>query len=146
MVFNVMRELLSGNKKLTNMIDIDYEEEVLFETTFIPRELDELIINSINAVKIVVKNMNFISIHNGLCKVLGNAFINLRNEYNIFSLFLTVIDNLKIEDIDKQRVKNIVSKYKPLMTCIDYLINNPYQLSQRASTLQRSLSDDVNIL
>lgn len=145
-IFNIVRELLAGNKNLLNNIDDVYEDEVLFETKLIPESLDNIILDSISAVKVIVKNMDFVSIHHGLYSILGNRFVNMRTNYSIFNIFVTVVDNLSIDNKDKCRVKNIVTKYKPLISCVDYLINNPYTLSENVARLQRSMSNNVDIL
>lgn len=143
-----MRELLEDNRRLLGTIDEDYEEQLLEETMLIPEQLDETILDILEAVKVVVRNINFVQIQKDLNKNGGlvSRLGVLRFNVNIFNEFCKVLEMLDLTPTDRARIKNMVNKYRPLITCVDFLVSDPFALAKRIARIQLLSKDDVNIL
>lgn len=120
-LIETMRTILFNNKDLCNGIDEAYESTLYDELRFIPEFYEQKIINILNICKIVIENVNLCKINQEINLRIKDATIIIETEH----ILNTMIERVNINTKDKIRIKNIITKLKPLLKCFDAIIYNP---------------------
>lgn len=136
----IIRTLLQNDKNLCNMIDENYEEMLLSDLRTVPEQYDHIILEALDIIKIFINNINFIKISEELAKYSRN---NMKIELDTFHIFETCINKLEINKKDKARIMNIITKFKPLFTCIDALLYKPIKLIKKIGTMKNNILGDL---
>ena len=133
---NYLRKLLQGNKKTLSRIDRGYEETILTELQLIPQQYDKDILDIIRIVKICIGNINYGNIARGL-NGLPNQIRNMLipESVDTFGIFKKCMESIQMKPVDRARIVNIVTKFRPLFQCVDELLKNPLDTVQKISDL-----------
>lgn len=137
---NYMRKLLEGNRKILSKIDKSYEETILTELKLVPEQYDPDILNIISIIKIVITNINYSKINAGfqaLPKHIRQMLIP-ETVIDLFSIFKKCIGSIQMQPVDRARIVNIVSKFKPLFNCVDELLKDPIQTVGKISSIMNT--------
>jgi hypothetical protein len=133
---NYLRKLLQGNGKILGKIDRAYEETILTELKLVPQQYDPDILNIIKIVKICIENINYANISRGLNGLPNHIKAMIIPEsVDTFGIFRKCIENIKMKPVDRARIVNIVSKFRPLFQCVDELLINPLDTVRKVSDL-----------
>ena len=133
---NYLRKLLVNNSKILGKIDRSYEETILTELKLIPTQYDAEILDIIKVVKVFISNINFAGISSGL-NSLPNAIRNMLipESVDTFGIFRKSIEHIQMKPVDRARIINLVSKFRPLFQCVDELLKNPLDTFQKIGGL-----------
>ena len=145
---NYMRKLLEGNRKILSKIDKSYEETILTELKLVPPQYDEDILNIIRIVKIVLSNINYSRINEGFqaLPVHIRQLLIPETVIDLFGIFKKCIGNIQMQPVDRARIVNIVSKFRPLFTCIDELLKDPINtVGKISSVMNPEVFEDFGI-
>lgn len=135
----VFRTLLQDDKNLCNAIDASYEEMLINDLRTVPEQYDDMILESLDTMKIFANNIDFIKIS----EELGNLRGNFRFEINSYGSFENGIQKLDMSKKDKARILNISAKFKPLFTCVDRLVYKPVELVKRIGYMRNMALGDL---
>ncbi len=139
-IFNIVRQLISDNLALTETIDTAYEQTLINELSLIPVQYDADILKVFRVIRSVIKNMAFNNIADDITDIAGDA---IRFEVNTFKACKYTFDHLTLSRVDRARIMNIVTKFKPLFTCIDSMLSRPVELIRKISNMQDSAYSDI---
>ena len=141
---NYLRKLLQNNRKILKSIDDAYEQTILTELKLVPPQYDNEILDIIKIVKICIGNINYTNIARGLNGLPNHIKSMLIPEsVDTFGIFKRCIDNIQMKPVDRARIVNLVSKFRPLFQCVDELVKNPLATVQKISELTDT-SDEFN--
>ena len=138
--FNIVRQLVHDNRTLYDSIDESYEEILIEDLKLVPEQYDEDILKIIRSVKIILSNINYSAISQGIDDITGGMLHFNVNTYNEFKEGLNKIDMNKK---DKARINNIVSKFRPLFSSIDAMLAEPLVYIRKAAQLSNTQYDDI---
>ena len=139
-IFTVIRQLVSDNRVLHDSIDSAYEEVLLSDLRLIPEQYDQDIMNIINSVKIILSNINYSAISQGINDLMGGI---LHFNVNTYEEFKAGFSKINMTNKDKIRIMNIVSKFRPLFTCIDTMLADPIVYIRKAAQLSNNDYNDI---
>jgi hypothetical protein len=142
---NYLRKLLQGNSRILSKIDKAYEDTVLTELKLVPQQYDNEILDIIRIVKICISNINYGNIARGLGGLPNHIRAMLIPEsVDTFGIFRKCIENIQMKPVDRARIINIVSKFRPLFQPVDELLKNPLDTVKKVSELT-SVDDFADI-
>lgn len=136
----IFRTLLQEDKNLCNKIDESYEEMLLNDLQTVPVQYDEVILDTLNIVKIFINNINFNKLSEELSRFNGN---NLKFELKTFQMLENGVNRLEMSKKDRARIMNITAKFKPLFECVDILIYKPIELVRKIGHMRNNALDDL---
>ena len=139
-IFNIVRQLISDNLVLLQQIDKSYEQILLDELKLIPEQYDDTILTTIRIIQTFIKHISFVSIAKDLSDIADDS---IRFDINTFSIFQNTFDRVNIPRKDKSRIMNIVTKFKPLFSCIDVMLSKPINLVHKIGTLQTNSYSNI---
>jgi len=135
-LFRVLRTVFAGTPQLMKLINEDYEDVLYSEMKLIPIQFDKHIINVMNMIKIIIKNINF----DNLTKDIEDLSLNYKGI--IFHNFVSsLIDSLPVESKTKSIFKNFLTKFKPICKCVDKIIEDPIKYLKIYSNIYSDTND-----
>ena len=139
-IFNIVRQLVYENRVLYDSIDESYEEVLTNDLKLVPEQFDSYILKAINTVKLVVSNINFTNISNGINDIYTSV---LHFHVNTFNKFLEGLAYIKLTKQEMLSVKNLTIKFKPLFNCIDAICADPIAYIHKIAQLQNTQYDNI---
>ena len=139
-IFNIIRQLVHENRRLYDSIDESYEEILIEDLKLIPEQCDDDILKIIHSIKLIITNINFTAISQGIDDLTGGILHFNVNTYNVFKDGLNKID---LSKKDKARINNIVSKFKPLFSAIDEMLSEPLIYIRKIAQLTSTQYDNI---
>ena len=139
-IFTIVRQLISDNRNLLESIDEAYESVLMSDLQLIPEQYDADILKVIQSIKIIFTNINYSAISKGIGSITGGILHFHINTYNEFKQALEKIDMNKK---DRLRIFNLVSKFQPLFSTIDYILLEPIKYIRKAAELSNHDYADI---
>lgn len=141
-ILAMFRNIFSDDKYICNSIDDAYEYTLMNELKLVPLQFDDLILKYVNAMKAVVKNINFASLADNLDALNSDNSMPLI-KINSLQLIREGIDNLNWSKADRARVKNILVKFEPLFACVNKVVEMPVKILRKIVSLNDTRYDDL---
>lgn len=138
--FNVIRQLVHDNRTIYDSIDEAYEEVLIQDLKLVPEQYDDDILKIIRSVKVILTNINYTAISQGIDDITGGMLHFSVNTYNEFKEGL---DKISMNKKDKSRINNLVSKFRPLFRAIDNMLAEPLVYIRKAAQLSNTQYDDI---
>lgn len=119
---NLFRYIFEHDKALLKTIDESYEKILLEDLTFVPKDVEQYVLNYVNMVTTAYQCFDIQRFNNILNSMPNEAFPQFN--MNSYELFTQGLSKINLSKVDKARVTNMVSKFRPLFVCFDRIINN----------------------
>ena len=142
--FNILRFLFDEDKKTLRTIDKIYENLILKEISIIPKEYKQTIEEVIYYVEIVLESIDY----NNIYEKTKHMKDSIGVELNLYKLVLNKIKTLKIieSNIERNYLKALTKKLKPVLDCIGKILYNPYSYFERIILLKNDEIKELNKL
>jgi hypothetical protein len=139
--FEIFRLLIEDNRQELENIDEEYEKSILQNILLVPCKYDTHILNTIEVIEIIIKNIDFIKLRDDLHKK-GLLTKNPKLNINVNKLILEQIPKLKSKT-SRRSVEFIVSEIKRLLDCVSTLINTPFRTIEKVCTIHEQKYKDI---
>lgn len=120
-LLNIFRYIFADNTKLIKSIQPEYEEALLDDLKLVPKEIKDYILNYVNVVKLVLHHFDLVGFNNSLKTISEDDFPIFT--FNSYDLFIQIMGKLNLTNKDKARIRNLTTKFKPLFSCLDLVVN-----------------------
>ena len=138
--FNIARQLIQDNRDLYESIDEAYETVLLQDLSLVPEQYDFEVLRTIRSIKIVLANINYSAIAKGIDNVYDGI---LHFNINTYEEFKKALEKIEMTKKDRIRILNLVSKFKPLFSIIDLIINEPLVYIRKVAQLSTNQYSDI---
>lgn len=138
----MFRTVFSDDKHICKSIDENYEKILIADLRLVPVQYDADILQYVKAVKLVLANINFRAIRDGLGDITPN-YREMGLILNSYNGAERVLDRFNISSTDRMRLTNILVKLRPLFACIDRVFYVPFKVIDTVVAISDNTYGDI---
>lgn len=133
-IMDLFRTIFSDDKVICKNIDESYEKILISDIRLIPQQYDAEIMSYISAIKLIISNVNFTNILNGMKEILPNHK-SLSVDVNSYKVGEMIVNKLDMSKTDRLLVFNVLTKLRPIFACVDKVFQLPFAVLTKISNM-----------
>lgn len=141
-IMEVLRSVFTDDKVISRSIDESYEKVLIEDLKLVPEQFDEEILQYVKAVKIIVANINYRNIYDGL-KTLGPKGENVGFETDTYYGAEKILSKFDMSRSDRARIMNVMIKLKPIFVCLDRIFMVPFKMLRKVVEMNDDRYGDI---
>lgn len=141
-ILEMFRTVFAEDKQICKAIDENYEKILVADLRLVPVQYDTDILQYVKVVKLVLANINFKAIRDGLHKITPN-YRDLGVIVNSYHGAEQVLDRFNMPRTDRLRATNILTKLRPLFACIDRVFCIPFRVMDTVVAISDNTYGDI---
>lgn len=141
-IMDIFRTIFRDDKMICRNIDENYEKILISDIRLIPEQYDEDIMLYVNTVKLFVTNINYKNIIEGI-RVLNPNYKLMGFEVNSYKGAELILNKIILDKTDRLMVTNILTKLRPLFTCVDKIFMIPMNVLGNIADLSNEKYADL---
>lgn len=141
-ILEMFRTVFAEDKHICKSIDENYEKILMADLRMVPVQYDEDILQYVKATKLVLANINFKAIRDGLGDVTPN-YRSMGIIINSYNGAEKVLDRFNMSTTDRLRLTNILTKLRPLFACIDRVFYIPFRVIETVVAISDRRYDNL---
>lgn len=141
-IMELFRTIFADDKLVCRNIDENYEKILISDIRLIPCQYDREILQYVKTIKLVAVNINYTAILQGMADI-DPDYKSMSLEFDSYKGAENILERLNIPKIDKLKVTNVMTKLRPLFSCVDKIFQMPFRVLTNITHLTSDKYNDI---
>lgn len=141
-IMEVFRSIFANDPEVCRNIDDNYEKILMADLRLVPEQYDQDILQYVKAVKLIVSNINYRAIHEGI-KTIVPEYSRISFVIDSYAGAEQVLFKYSMSRTDRLRITNVMTKLRPIFACIDRVCSMPFQVIENIIAITDTTYGDI---